>query len=858
MGERAKSLEELFEDRWVATSSGLNDIKLEYLSLLATPIPCKLLSALWDIPEAEGLVIIENLKPGIVIDEGYISFRDEDFETFIHEKTTGYSRKDLHREIAEKLAPLKDEDIYASANLARHCHLGGCDSQLLELGLSSEPILTTDDELLKLEILQDTRSRAISVANKLDQQADVIRLLQLSVESLRSYEAVSDIVLQNPELAVAYADPAVTAKLYLDREARGQSEKWGEAHLRCAAMLSKTRDNHKKAKHHLKMGRAWLNYWIGLPKEESRRFNIQDTLISSLVIATFRLEGSEKAYNELNRWKPFDAILRVSWVVAQEIAPELQADSLEKEWKNFKFHPLVSGLFLVALWKNKTPIPEKLLLKITKSIDKFFLRKNKAYSLKPDMYSNKPNSYTNARAIDLLEAIVSLGVERSLAKSIAKNSHYSVPAYLPSSPDASFALGDAMRVKVLAENPQDELSSDDFLPSEFRKEFRCKKPSEQHQEYLYEIKRLLPVLRWRKACLLGAPNINDETSSIESLLSAYIPKHFQGQRSQPDFSYKAWSKWLLEGILFCQETSIHAVELVIERGRESFNNHPIGIFKELAKYIITDSRYQDIALDLLDEVVEHSKKLLCEASEKRDIFIECTEIVRRYDQDLAREYFQLAIESAHLIDATSVSTLNYQVALAREIKTVETPESEEVAKRIARIIPIYDSLIDSDYHQPFPPEDAIYAITHLSQKVGAAAIIQWDAMDYRSVSRLMIGYIKCLLKKSAITPHEALALCHLSDDEAKLFGNILEQAQSRSLVSTEVNKLVQIMGAWIARDLPYNLRASVSEEVIEWIDENQYEKTQAYDDLRVLHNFAHNVESNNHSPSYFQNGTADT
>lgn len=856
LGERAKSLEELFEDRWIAASSGVGGIKLEYLSLLATPIPCELLSVLWGVPESEGLMIVANLKPGAVIDDGYISFRDEDFETFIHEKVVDdETRKELHREIAVKLAFLKDKEIYASVNLARHYHLGGCDSQLLELGLSCQPITTTNDELLKLEILQDRRSRAVLVANKLDQQADVIRLLQLSVESLRSYEAVSDIVFKNPELSVAYADPVVTAKLYLDREVHGQNEKWGEAHFRCAAMLSKNMGNHQKAKHHLKMGHAWLDYWLGLPEEKRRRFTIQDTLIASLVIATFRLEGSKKAYNELNRWKPFDAILRVSWLVAEELASELKPDFLEETWGKFKFHPLVSGLFLVALWKNKLHIPEKLLLDVTKSINNFFSKKNKACSLQADMYSSKPNSYNNARTIDLVEAMVSLGVEESIIRSIAENTHYVIPSYLPYGLDASFALGDAMRVKILTE--ENELNPHDFLPDKFRQEFLSQNPSEKCKDYLGEIERLLPVLRWRKKCLLGSPDIKDEAITIESLLSAYIPKHFRRQTNEPDFSYKAWSKWLLDGIIFCEGTSTDSVRPVIEKGKESFKNHPIAIFKELAKHIIVDSRYQDIAIDLLEKAVELNKKLLCSASEKRDIFIECTEIVHKYDQELAREYFQLAIESAHLIDATLISTLNYQVALAREIKRVETPESEEAAKRLARIIPVYNSLIDSEYTQPFSPEDAIYAITHLSQKVGAVTVIQWDAMDYKSVSRLMVGYIRCLLEESAIAPHEALALCHLSNGETKLFGDILKQAKADNLTNPEINKLIQIISSWIARDIPCDSRVSASKEVIEWIEQNKYEKTQIYSDLRELHDFANSIESNEYSHSYIQS-EADT
>ena len=851
---RSKSLDELFTDRWEAASLEVADIPLQYLSILATPLPVFILKVLWEVSSTQEVVtIVKNLEPGIVLNAGYIGFRDEDFETFIHNKITDeQTRIKLHAEIAHKLEKINDINIYATTNLARHYELGDCKKKLLALGLSDKSISTTDDELLKLEILQNTRLRAIQVADQINHKADVIRLLQLSVEAQRSYEAVTDIVNQNPELSILYADPAITAKLYLGNEAHGQNEQWGEAHLRCASMLSQYPESQNKATHHLKMGKAWLSYWIGLSNEQQDRMRISDDLISSLITATFRLKGQLVAYKELNRWKPFSAVLRVSWLVAQSIVDEIRPEELEKNWNKRVFHPLVRGLFLVALWKKKIPISVSLATEVAVQLNTFFSKEEKHFFPETPRYSTYDKSgdrYLNARTIALVESLASLKVERSLIIQIIHYLPYNLPEILPDIHMDPFVLGNVMRIRVLSSALNgSQLKYEAFLPDKYLKILNgdnnpsCSNESEDQKKYVEEVKRLLPVLEWRNYCLLYTPSIDDEAFIVRLLLREYSSRHFRGRTDEPDFGYKAWAKWLIEGILLCEGTNSILINKIVERGRKAFRKAIMVMLRDLSHYLITDSRYRDIAIDLLEEAVLLNKQSLVAAPEKRDFFIECTEIVHSYDEELARDFFQLAIKSTHLIDITSMPILNYQVNLAKAITSDSSLEQSNLANRFARIIPVYESLIESDYPEVFSATRAISAINHLSPQVGAVALIQWDAYDYHSLSSMVSGYLTNLLQEAKITPQEAVSLCYLSDDKNTLFIALLDQAHKLNQGVTEIEKLVCIISGMIHKDLPIASRSLSSQKVIDWLNEHQYKNFKVYSDLVSLHEFASNLE----------------
>lgn len=296
------------------------------LVILPRPIPVLYIAELAQLSPAAIQDFCIDMWSGIRLEDDLVSFRDEDFETHLHNRF-GEDKVWLDK-AADLLSVKAANDPYAALHLASALYRANRIEDLRQLVLERKAFDVIGDPLQQREAFIKGARLALKATSDVKDRVEFIKLLLIAAEAAKTDSAVRKLIIQNADLATKYGDPLTVQRLYLSEQETGW---YGPGHLRCAASFARTSKTKEQAREHLDAAMGWLRWWSNLPEDERKEYSVSVEDIAAGTEAIFRLSSSAKARNWLSGWSPKSLIYEVS---KQVLSIVIQTDGLNglQQW----------------------------------------------------------------------------------------------------------------------------------------------------------------------------------------------------------------------------------------------------------------------------------------------------------------------------------------------------------------------------------------------------------------------------------------------------------------------------------------------------------------------------------------------
>ena len=347
-----KSLEDIFRERFedATQKAGVEtDLRRLCAGLVALPrpVPLSALAAVLDQTEAQLLDICRDLAPSIRCEDNSVSFADEDLEHFVRDSAQD-GLEDIEGQVAEWMLEHHDCDGYAAVNVASSLLAANRRAELLELvestptpqpGTVPNPILRREVELQRLRL-------AIAVCREAADVPRALRLVLIGAESIKTEDALCNLLTENADLSVRFAEDASRRLVLSDRKLM---EDHGHFLFQKLAVDASRGDAIS-----VREGRRRLEAWFDLRNEHQQKgvhnhgWNISISDISCMVEATLKLHGFAAALADLKRWQPKQVALQVGLTLPWKLIAENNEVDIDSV-TNDHLSPLHALFFLVPL-----------------------------------------------------------------------------------------------------------------------------------------------------------------------------------------------------------------------------------------------------------------------------------------------------------------------------------------------------------------------------------------------------------------------------------------------------------------------------------------------------------------------------
>ncbi len=348
-----KSLGDIFQQQFdlalIKSGSSTEVARLcAALIVLPRPAPLSDLAAILESTEAEVTDVCTDLAPGVRLQDGTVSFADEDFEAFV--RAEGESELESARaRSADRLLSRADQDGYAALHVAAALVAAGRGEDLLDLVQTESAPTTVTDPILRREAEWQRLRLAIKVCREAEDMARALRFVLMGAEGVKTETAVRQLLSDNPDLAarfapetarrlilsdanpVAHRGPFLFHKLSVDAD-RGDAISYREGWRFLEAWLQARAHNRQDRHSHLQA--AW-------------EISVSD--ISATVEAALKLHGPAASLRALRAWRPKRLALEVGLTLPYRLIVEgcsrdvealLAGDHLEPHWSIFLLVPL--------------------------------------------------------------------------------------------------------------------------------------------------------------------------------------------------------------------------------------------------------------------------------------------------------------------------------------------------------------------------------------------------------------------------------------------------------------------------------------------------------------------------------------
>lgn len=348
-----KRLFEIFEKRLTeaAEKSGVDDSVRNFCGAIAVmprPIPPKDLANVSGLTVAQVRDLCADLGEALRVSEDGIGFKDEDFEEFIS-KRVGDDLPSFKEKVAEHLWTRRNHEEYAATHVASALFAAGRASDITAL-LETEPEpRAITDPILRQQVKIKRLRTGMQVAAEDGSTTGAIRAILVGAEALKTQDAITELVVSNPDLAVEFVRDS-TEKLVL------QDADYLEHHgaFLFQLMLIEARDGNKvMVREYERRLNAWLNRreedWKAKkernPKHPDSPWKISAQDIAAQVESVLLVYGVEPAVRCLRSWTP----RRIGLEVTRFLVPKLLASGKREALRQCLERKLIRAPWTLAL-----------------------------------------------------------------------------------------------------------------------------------------------------------------------------------------------------------------------------------------------------------------------------------------------------------------------------------------------------------------------------------------------------------------------------------------------------------------------------------------------------------------------------
>ncbi|HHY82268.1 MAG TPA: hypothetical protein GX505_06270 [Clostridiales bacterium] len=797
---------------------------------LPRPIPIVIATRILDcLPD-----MLESLSVdcsfGLYIENDYIYFRDEDFETFLRDKYCDNLK--AVSIITDYMYQYRHKDSYCAKHLHNFLAKQKDISKLLSISLeeSVDESLVDITEASRIMISRIKATLSIPDIKTEKYWKETFQLIYKIIDFLKSDEAINKLIHSNPELAYLYCDHNTLLKVFTAD--RNDFDSLGKA----AFIFSMKSETKTKAFSYLDSYKGAVNYYYSKPEEKQnpvQRPKFED--IVNIAEALLRLKDEASLKRWITLWinRKFQANILFEIFVRLFNRNDMKTVNqiLTLHWS---FH---CRLAIVAAYLKCRRTPPANLIKYLINV------LNKIQVLNLDKFNKN-------HLILLLEYLCKNYQDRELLLNIISKYHvnYRV-SYLPYiHGDDEQQLDCNLRFYVLEKTLRNEkTNSEDFCDKDSLlrdKRFKQKEIDERVKNIRKVYDFLLPAYIYRIQMILGIKNeatVELYNSCLEKLDRLY----WSDLDSQKSGSIRLYLLALFDAVLNMDITNYQAIyqELIkIAKATKIYRDTKFA----LADLCSFDRRSYQFTLETLkaisDELIQHPTSAI-EASE---VYIKCAQIGQRIDLRVGQIYFEKALQAAKGLDYESYRKLELFNILSNVASDGKSLSDIEFSHEFARLAEdYYRKMGDS---KNFPYREVFETATILCPENIFSIMCRLDDRndwDHFSLPESAFYVLSVLLERDIYCPDiisslSAILLPEQPSDYCNLVVKVLHQLTKMPTLVRQ--KSLDILIYDTLYNVPLSYKGTLAKELTSYISEYQISGCKNSHEINALHDFLCSVD----------------
>ncbi len=789
-----KNLDEIFllqlqEATLKAGNTNIQEM-ITVLVELPRPIPVTHLAKITNLSGAAILDICADLAPGVKFIQDQIDFADEDFEAFISQQADESGLKDdVRSRIANHLFAHRNLDSYAAFHIADALVKVNRMADLLSIiDNELEPEIITD-VLIKRQVITRRLSLGLLCAEETENQVEAFKILLSAAPALKTEQAFYQLLIDKPQLAVAFADEAVEKSILQNKEFD-----YGHGPIRFHKALYEARNNQAPL---ARQSLRWAYEWImtlqkrDSQNEEKWKYSVEDAAAG--IETSLHLLGIQKAYKDFRRWRSKSYRDQIGLVIVEnlctkgnydQIAEILGLDSIKPRDRIALIVPLllvgrkIKRAIIIDSLKELSKLPKWNLSRLTHSGHQRFEDKifELALAFLELCYANKRDKNLILKALDKIVPREERRADKIYTSSPASMDIRIRAAVLQSVLDKKAQTAE----KILFANIKDP--DEKGITTEERKN-RLKK-KEVNEEGQRATSLLLPI--YQKRINLLADKL--ERKQVLQFINDQITRI-------KNESWRFKDYWFLAALTKVAE-SLSILNSYNDIDRKDFTSKLMqfvnwqdtdGLGSRRFKILETVRHIPELH-DLISETINKAisldiKKTPASAKEKSDAYVKCAELLLDSNTDDARHYFETAIEITKQVDEDAFDQIKLLEKLSYQVKNTKFSDKRPYAHQISQFIA--DVSIKLSGWDHFPWDEGIKAIAYLDPSIALAAISRWNDRELISYQQTLKSYLISTLENNIHSPQIVASLSMLLSEAGS---EIAKNIAKKSLETYSINQ----------------------------------------------------------------------
>lgn len=809
-----KSLEELIDGRIQEAgvrsgAPGNIDRICEALIALPRPVPLAYIADIADVPSGAVESFCVDVGFGLMVEnDGTVSFSDQDFEDYLRQRIPNID--ELACRITDLLYGKHLLDHYSAYHIDTFLVKTGRFEDLCKLIFEEDLGDLVMDPVERQEIKLRRIRSAVKVGTTRNKRADIVKLLFIAAETVKTDAAVRRLVMENADLSERFGDPQTVQRLHLEV---GRQEWPVPSLFLCAAVLSRFESTKMKARENLKEAEGWLRWRSNIPKDDWQGYRIASEDIAAGAEAILRLHGAKSAQEWLCGWTPRQVIYDSTYRVATSVLRVDGASQLEHHLSNLTVRAdIVLAILRACLEANVAP-PVKLVETAVKVWHRFTRSRRQPA---PEVFAD---GITLCEIAAREESLVPF-VSDLLA--LFSPSPMSYAPYLYAGTEGQVTT--LLRAKILQSKlAGKEVTLDLFLPEELRGKRESLSPSKREgldrnqKEFKRIFGSLLPAYELRADALLRTISKEVAGERLKHCLDEIGRDYEISLHHDADTIYRCIGLAIADAALLISDKPaawFHDIEEVILQKKHAGRN-PLRV--SLAEKAISHQGLHGEALHLLDQVREDLEMLPGTASEKIDLMIRCARVADRIEPDIARHYFQLAVEAASEVDEEALVQMSCLSSFAERAASDGHYSDPELAYHFARYAEdCHHRLYSEEY---FPWDAIIKGLSCIDPASGFAVLSRWDDRSVRDIQQGIFPLLLKTVEKGFIFPEAAYALGILAASSDNGYAHFATDILSQALklgAREKATGLLSMISQDIRLHAPIGERRERASTVVAW------------------------------------------
>ena len=768
-----KSLDVIFEERFreAIKKAGAESTLTRFCAALMSlprPVPLSTLAHILDEPAAHVLDICQDLAPSIRYYDGHVGFADEDLEEFV--RTFGADDlADSQVQVARLMLSTKDEDRYAALNVASALHSANLRAELLELVEAQPipPVRILPDPILRREVELQRLGLAIAVCREAGNVLRALRFVLVGAESIRTEAALRQLLTDNPDLAVRFAEESVR-RLVMSEPHSIQDQ--GAFLFHGLAVDARRHDPMSERERRRKLA-AWMDARENA--RESREpghdlWDIEIDDISSAAEATLKLRGPHAMIEELQRWHPRSVRLEVGLRLPWRLAAESSGKKLEALARELT--PVESLFVLVPLGLSGQSIDTDRLANGVKA-----LARRVDYRRLADSSGMKPTTVEEVVRLMLtaIEVIVAKSGPTNLIDGILATVVEELSSIEIHSAHEVSKLDIRLRAYTLKEVIQGRAPTIDgaFTPSTKADGEGGSSARDQRIEDV--TKAALDLYATVAGAIVpGAPAVDPERALADFSTERWVFRH-HGSYGFTGYMGAHLSLLLLAGY---DPSSVWKLALRVHGDLRDGWAASKDAF--LARFSLWSSLHEYLVRDV-GAAAQETRCARMAAQEKVDILVRHSRSLVPISPPDAEAIFGMAVDAVGELDVETMDAVDLVASLVKHCGRQVFRCPRQTAARLANVLA--DAAVRLDGYRHFPWSTAMACLARLDLPLALASVARWSDEDVATMSQTLPPLLRVGLRERAIEPQQAAALALFLDGDPKIFQGILQSASPPSL-----------------------------------------------------------------------------